>query len=68
MNGRRAAGTNWINCPKQELYFIDTTTLSSKYEENIMENIESSWIILMDINFKILQSKYFNDKFLTYIL
>ena len=27
----------------------------------IMENIESSWNILMDINFKILQSKYFND-------
>ena len=26
----------------------------------IMENIESSWNILMDINFKILQSKYFN--------
>ena len=25
-----------------------------------MENIESSWNILMDINFKILQSKYFN--------
>ena len=28
-----------------------------------MENIESSWNILMDINFKILQSKYFNDLF-----
>ena len=27
-----------------------------------MENIESSWNILMDINLKILQSKYFNDK------
>ena len=24
-----------------------------------MENIESSWNILMDINFKIVQSKYF---------
>ena len=34
----------------------------------IMENIESSWNILMVINFKILQSKYFNDKFSTYIL
>ena len=34
----------------------------------IMENIESSWNILMDINFKILQSKYFNYKFSTYIL
>ena len=34
----------------------------------IMENIESSWNILMDINFKILQSKYFNNKFSTYIL
>ena len=34
----------------------------------VMENIESSWKILMDINFKILQSKYFNDKFSTYIL
>ena len=33
----------------------------------IMENIESSWNILMDINFKILQSKYFNYKFSTYI-
>ena len=31
-----------------------------------MENIESSLNILMDINFKILQSKYFNDKFSTY--
>ena len=28
-----------------------------------MENIESSGNILMDINFKILQSKYFNDLF-----
>ena len=27
----------------------------------LMENIESSWNILMDINFKILQSQYFND-------
>ena len=32
-----------------------------------MENIESSSNILMDINFKILQRKYFNDYFL-YIL
>ena len=35
---------------------------------NIMENIESSWNILMDIYFRILQSKYFNNKFSTYIL
>ena len=28
-----------------------------------MENIESSWNILMDINFKILQSKYFDGLF-----
>ena len=34
----------------------------------MMENIESSWNILMDINFKILQSNYFNEKFSTYIL
>ena len=33
-----------------------------------MENIESSWNILMDINFKILQSKYFNDKFSIFFL
>ena len=26
----------------------------------IMENIEVSWNILIDINFKIFQSKYFN--------
>ena len=32
-----------------------------------MENIESSWNILMDINFKILQSKYFNDFNLKYL-
>ena len=31
-----------------------------------MENIESSWNILMVINFKILQSKYFINKFSTY--
>ena len=34
----------------------------------IMENIESSWNISMDIHSKILQNKYFNDKFSTYIL
>ena len=33
-----------------------------------MENIESSWNIFMNINFKILLSKYFNNKFSTYIL
>ena len=31
-----------------------------------MENIESSWNILMVINIKILQSKYFNNIFSTY--
>ena len=36
--------------------------------EIIMENIESSWNILMVINFEILQSNSFINKFSTYIL
>ena len=33
-----------------------------------MKNIESSWNIMLVINFKILQSRYFNDIFDLYIV
>ena len=39
---------------KTRIQVVDRESVS------IMENIESSWNILMDINFKILQSKNFN--------